>query len=235
MLQDITEGIWAAEHDLYLPGGVCFRGRMTAVRLADGGVLLHSPIPVDDALAAQIAQIGPVTQLVGPNLFHHTHLSAAQQRWPEARLWGAPGLAQKRKDLRFAGAVDSADAPWKAELRPIVLQGCPMVNETVYLHEASGTLVCADLVFHIHQWPNFATSMVLWMTGTRDRLAMSRSWRLFARDRSAFATSMRQVLALPFDRLVMAHGEVVEGKGHAELERAAAWITGARPALLPAH
>jgi type IV secretory pathway TrbD component len=181
MLQPIADGLWGAEHDLFLPGGVCFRGRMTVVRLDDGGLLLHSPVPVDDALAAEIDALGTVAHLVGPNLFHHLHLRGAAARWPDARLWGAPGLPEKRGNLRFSGTVDAPDLPWRAALRPTVLQGCPRLNETVFLHAASGTLLCTDLVFHIQRWPNFATSLVLWMTGTRGRLAMSRSWRPWRR------------------------------------------------------
>jgi len=40
-LTPIAENLWGAEHDLFLPGGVHLRGRMSVVRLASGGLLLH--------------------------------------------------------------------------------------------------------------------------------------------------------------------------------------------------
>ena len=49
MFEEITPGLWHATHDHTL-GGVQFRTRATLVRLEDGGLWMHSPIPLDDAL-----------------------------------------------------------------------------------------------------------------------------------------------------------------------------------------
>ena len=72
MLQAIGDDIWVVDHDFF-NFGIHFPGRMTVIRLKSGGLWLHSPVPIDDELAAQLAELGPVEHLVGPNLFHHVH------------------------------------------------------------------------------------------------------------------------------------------------------------------
>jgi hypothetical protein len=47
--------------------------------------------------------------------------------------------------------------------------------------------------------------------------------RLLVRDRAALRRSLRRVLAWPFERVVVAHGEVCERGGRQELARAYAW------------
>ena len=62
-----------------LPGRFHVPTRMTALPLQDGGVALVSPIPIDDALAQQVAALGTVRFLIAPNLLHHLHLAAVVQ------------------------------------------------------------------------------------------------------------------------------------------------------------
>jgi hypothetical protein len=55
------------------------------------------------------------------------------------------------------------------------------------------------------------TKVVMGMMGTRGRLAKSRIWRFLIKDRAAHQSSLDAILKADFDRLIMAHGEVVEG------------------------
>ena len=103
MLQPLAPDLWAVPNDVFMPGGVHFPGRMVVIRLrggdADGGLVLVSPVPVDEPLAAALAGLGPVRFIVAPNRFHHLFLVDAARRFPDARVLVAPGLAQKKPDL----------------------------------------------------------------------------------------------------------------------------------------
>ena len=79
MLESVGEGVWTAAAPLALAGAE-FGTRMTVVQLADVGVMLISPIEVDDALAAEIDAIGPVRAIVAPNAFHHFYFAAVAKR-----------------------------------------------------------------------------------------------------------------------------------------------------------
>ena len=191
--------------------------RMVVVRLPDGSLALVSPIPMDDALAAEVAALGPVRALVGPNLLHHLSLGPARERFPGATLLGAPGLAAKRPDLRIDGELIAA--PWGDALSAHLVAGAPGINEVVLHHAASGTLITADLVFNIVTPANLWSAALLAIVGTRGRLAKSREWWRLVKDKAAFNQSLDHILALPFDRVTMAHGEVVEANGSAEMAR----------------
>ncbi len=50
--------------------------------------------------------------------------------------------------------------------------------------------------------------------------------RLLVRDRDAFRRSLAKILAWPIERIVLAHGAVVESGGRAALAAAYAWVLG---------
>ena len=211
MLTHVADNLWFEEFDLMVPGGVHFRGRMTVLRLPDGTLWLHSPIPIDDALAAELAALGEVAHIVAPNRLHHLHLPAAIARYPSARVYAAPGLERKRKDIRFDEVLgERPPASWGGAIEQVWIAGNRWISEVVFLHARSRTLIVTDLVFNIHEAKTWITPWVLRSTGAWQRLAQSRLWWFTTTDRAAAAESMGRVLAWDFDRLLMAHGEPVE-------------------------
>ena len=131
-LTAVAPDLWSHVHRHRLPGGAVLLGRMNIVRLGDGVLWVHSPTPVDDALAAEIAALGPVAYLVAPNCYHHLHVTPFLTRFPGAKVYGAPGLAQKRPDLPLAGTLDDGAAvPWAGVLDQIALGGAPKLGEVI--------------------------------------------------------------------------------------------------------
>jgi hypothetical protein len=206
----LGEGLFTAEDRLRLPGGVLLPIRTTVVRLSDGGVLVHSPTSPRAELVEAVAALGPVRALVAPNLLHHLWVGAWQERFPEAKLWAAPGVARKRRELRVAETLGEATPPWADVFAPLPLAGCPTLAEHVFFHATSRTLVCSDLLFNIRTPETWATSLVLRLAGTRGRLAMSRAWWRYAQDRVALWASLERALAWDFARVLVGHGEVFE-------------------------
>ena len=84
--------IFTAEHR-YL--GLEFGCRMTAIRLKNGDVILHSPIALDGDAQARINEFGTVRHIIAPSLFHFTYLEACIKAFPEAQVYGAKGLKKK--------------------------------------------------------------------------------------------------------------------------------------------
>jgi hypothetical protein len=205
--------------------------RSTILTLSTGELAILSPVPFDDGVAARIDALGRVAQLIAPSLLHHLHLGTAAARWPNARVYGVPGLPEKRPDLRFDTILEGS-VELDAELLSVPVDGVPSIREQVFLHRSSRTLVVTDLAFHVHESRGFFTPFVLWMMGApRGTLGQSRAWRFSAKDRAAFGASLRAVLALDFDRLVLSHGEVIETGAKARLEQAMAANLGAPKAL----
>lgn len=220
MLHAQGENLWTADHELRLPMGVPFPTRMTVVRLTDGCLALISPIPIDDELAGEIAALGPVSHLIAPNLLHHLHLRAAKKRYPEARLVGPPGLVTKEPGMTFAPPAVDEEAPFRDVLASQTIEGAPRVSETVWLHVPSRSLVVTELVFNIEAPASWKTALLTWTTGTRGRLAQSRIWNLLLEDRSAASASCRRIFDWDFDRLIVAHGNVIASGAKARLAAA---------------
>ena len=62
---------------------------MTVWRLPGRRLALHSPVPIDDATAAELAGLGEVTDVIAPNRLHTTWFAATTARYPGARAWAS--------------------------------------------------------------------------------------------------------------------------------------------------
>ena len=226
MFNEIDEGLWHDTHDLTLPGGVQFKTRSTLVRLQDGGLWMHSPIPIDDARADAIAGLGEVRHLVAPNGFHDSFSGAAKSRYPDATLWASPALRRPKSLVPADAWLDEAPPPWAEELRPHAIAGAPKGGEYVFLHAKSKSLIVTDLMFQIRYPVNLRTKAVLWMAGAHGgRLAQSRLWRTLVKDRAAAAHSIESMLEWDFERVILGHGDFVEGSDARQRTRdALSWM-----------
>lgn len=229
-MRNLAPGLWTFDAPLRFLGlelGV----RMTVVRLADGTLLLHSPIRATDDVLASVRALGPVSTIVAPNRFHHLFVGEWQREFPEAALYVAPGIEVKRRDLSVTGLLD--DAPIRrleGTLDQRVLRGIPATNEVLFFHRESGTLLASDLAFNIDGSSPALTRGFFRMGGCFGRLTPTPLERVLVRDRAAFSESLRAALAWPFERVVVAHGAVAETGGRESLEHGYAWVLGSRAA-----
>jgi hypothetical protein len=229
MLEALGPDLWTAQDTLHLPAGVRLPVRMTAMRLPKGGLVVHSPLPLTDDLLKSVARIDAVEYVIAPSNLHHRFAGQWLHRFAGARLYGSPGLPRKRKDLSFAGQLaptgsEGPPAPWAAVLDQQLIAGAPKLNEVAFFHRSTGTLLVSDLLFNVTQPANFLTGIVLTMMGTKGRLAMSRAWRGYTKDRAALKASLERILAWPFTRILVGHGEVFEDADAVGKARAAlAW------------
>lgn len=209
MLEKQAENLWICDTEQPLGMGLRLPARMTVLRLPDGTLALVSPIPISDSLSAELAALGPVSTVIAPNAFHHLHVPAAARRYPEARLLAAPGVASKQPSLQFEPLAPETIPALRDVLAARLIEGAPKMSEVALFHAPSRTLLVADLVFNIVSPPNFATGLLLACTGTKGKLAQSRALSWLIRDRAATQSSTAALFTWPFERVVMAHGEVL--------------------------
>lgn len=228
-LRQLAPGLWTLAAPLRAVG-VQMGRHMTVVRLTDGGLWVHSPAPLNDALRHQLDALGPLRHVVAPsNLHGHRFMEQYAAAYPGAALWAAPGLARRRRDLDFAGVLESGvDTQWGDELAACPFQGHRWINEIEFLHAPSRTLISADLCFHIGPaWPLLTR---LFAGGPRRRgdLGPTPFFRAGIRDRAAAAQSIARLLEWDFDRILVGHGDDIETGGHEAFRRAFAWLAGGR-------
>jgi hypothetical protein len=222
-LRQLHPDLWVADSPLRF-FGVEVGARMTVVRLPDGKLWLHSPIAAEPEVVAEVVALGEVAYLVAPNKFHHLFVSAWQRAYPDAALYVAPGLDAKRSDLSFE-AVLTNDAPegWADILDQVAVGGVPLANEVVFFHRPSSTLILCDLAFNIGQSAPPLTRLAFKAGGSFGSLAPTHLERLMVRNQESFRAGLKQVLAWPFERVVVAHGDVCETGGREELTRGYSW------------
>ncbi|MEO0326259.1 MAG: hypothetical protein AAF447_25145 [Myxococcota bacterium] len=191
--------------------------RMTVLDVGDG-LLVHSPIPMEDAA---VKALGPVRWLLAPNLFHHLHVGP----WIERGLqsFAPAGLEEKRKDLSFTRLVDAPMEPLGPDLGFFPMKSFPPTKEVVLHHRPSRTLVTSDLVFNFTQEATWGTRLAMRMAGAYPGCRASLLERL-AIKRSLAREEIGTLLALDFDRLVLAHGAVIETGGKDALRAAYRWL-----------
>ncbi len=224
MLNAIAPDLWTTDTALRFVG-LEVGTRMTVLRLGDGSLLLHSPIRATPELVREVEALGPVSTLVAPNKFHHLFIGEWKQRFPDASLFVAPGLEEKRDDLAITAVLGDAPEPaWKDTLEQVVLRGVPALAEVVFFHPASATLLATDLAFNIGPHQPVLTRFAFRVLGSYGTLTPSLAERLFVRDRAAFRASVEQVLEWPFERAIVAHGDVCEHGAKEQLRRGYAWL-----------
>jgi hypothetical protein len=223
MLTSIDDGLWTADAPLRF-FGLHLGTRMTVVKLRDGGLLLHSPVAMTDALRAEVDALGPVRHIVCPNLFHHLFAGPWVGAYPGALLHGPPGLAKKRPDLPAPRPLSAALHPdWEGSLVPVAIDGC-LLRETLLVHPRSGTLVSSDLVENFETSDHLPTRIYLKLGGVHGKIGWSRLLRVLYRDHKAARASIERLLTHDFDRIVVGHGRVVERGGKDALRAAFTWL-----------
>jgi hypothetical protein len=203
------------ESELKLLPGIILPLRSMLVSVGDTDILI-SPIGTADEGAA----LGPNLFLVAPSLLHHIHMKTVIERHRPVERWGPPGFAAKYPELGAIRELGVDPWPHRDVLEVAVIEGAPKRNEVVFFHRASRTLYTADLIFNILEPKGFLTPLTFRMLGIHKRLATMNLWRRWVKDRAAFQRSIDRVLGWDFDRIAMAHGEIVTSGGPEQLERA---------------
>jgi hypothetical protein len=222
-LQAFADHVWIASipHSFI---GLHIGTRMTVIRLASGKLLLHSPIPLPPALRAEIDALGPVAHIVCPNLFHHVYAAEAVAAYPQALLHGPKSLQRRRRDLHFGGTLGEVPHPdWQGELELLTIRGS-LLNETVFYHLASRTLIACDLVENFHQSPHWLTRNYLRLGGILGRVGWHPLLRLVYLNRKRARASVDRLLAWPFERLILAHGEPITVNAREAVRQGMAWL-----------
>jgi len=226
VLRPFAEQIWEAEYQLRTLGMV-FPTRMTVIRLPGDRLFVHSPVPLSESLKARLNALGRVSCVVAPNTFHHL-FAADYAAWADARLFIAPGLERKRPDLAcYAVLGERPPADWAGQIDQVRLAGTVLLNEVVFFHRASRTLIVTDLATNLRHAGSLPARLYFRLTGTYGRLGQNRLIRWLVRDRRAARRAVQDMLQWDIQGLLMAHGDpLTEGGGQA-LRRVFGWLLGA--------
>lgn len=223
-LSPVADGLWIAEHEMALMG-IPFRTRMTVVKLADGDLVLHSPIPPNHGLTAALGALGMPNWRIAPNLHHHLFQTPWQELIATSRLLAPKGMEKKRPDLRIDGTLpDDVPPEFAGVLQAFPILGNGAMKETVFLHLPSRSLIVTDLAMMADGDAHFLLRLFARVSGFYGKLGVNWGLRKYYKDRAAARASLDAVLALDFDRIVPGHGPIIENGGKDALAAAFAWL-----------
>lgn len=218
----VPDTLWHAQQPLRF-GPISLTTRMTVVRLGDGSLWVHSPVSPTPRLVDALNSIGEVRFVVAPNKSHHLFFLPFLEAFPAAQGFRAPGLEAKRPEFgRFP--VIPLEGPWAADLRCTFIEGLPILNETVWFHDETGTLILTDLLFCFGRDNRGIAAFVAKILGVYGTLAMSRTMKLATKDKSALARAVAPLLKLPVKRVIVAHDQIIDDQAPAKLQAAFAWL-----------
>lgn len=231
MLRAIDRNIWISEQPLKY-WGFEVGTRMTILRLINGELIVISPIKVDETTIHQINDIGDVTFIVAPNLYHHLFVSDFKSIYPKAKIWAAPGLESKRQDLPIDKILNNGVVGNSNEVEFLLFEGFKVpdlggaspLNEIVFFHRESQTLILTDIAYHFDETFSLKTRLVTKLIRGYRKLEPSVLEKLATREKDQVKQSIQQVLCWDFKRVIMAHGSIVENEGKQKLKAGYEWF-----------
>lgn len=230
MLEQVHEALWIAEGEIVSFFGIAYPTRCVIARLENGDLWVWSPTKLTPGLRAEVDGLGPVRHLVSPNKLHHLYLQEWKSAYPDAALWGPQSVIKKRRDLPFREALEDSPPPeWLPDIDQAWFRGSFAMDEIVFLHRPSATVIVADLIQtfsdhflreHWGVWRFLARLDGL----TQDQACAPREWRMSFINRAPARRARDKVLSWNCHRVIVAHGVWTRANGNAFLAKSFRWL-----------
>jgi hypothetical protein len=144
-------------------------------------LFVHSPVRLDAQLKKAVDELGVVTHIVSPNYEHVSFAAGWAEAYPDARMWGCPGLAEREPAIKFTDELPFGVRPpsfpsmsggsqhklplpitgmWNTDDKIQALHfdcelnpltGKPFFNEVVFYHAPSKSLMMTDTYWNYPQ------------------------------------------------------------------------------------
>lgn len=230
-LEEIGDSIWLAEGEIVSFYGFPYPTRSVIVRLDTGDLWIWSPIKAATGLLEEVTRLGEVAHLVSPNKIHHLYLQDWKGLFPNAQLWGLQSTIDKRWSLKFREPLsDTPPKEWQSDLDQTWFRGSPFLDEVVFFHRPSRTVIVADLIenfshsFLRKHWSWWQRPLAKLDGITVDKAHAPLEWRLSFINRRLARKARHKILGWNSERVIMAHGEWQRSGGHAFLEKSFSWL-----------
>ncbi|MDZ4870932.1 MAG: hypothetical protein CLLPBCKN_000320 [Chroococcidiopsis cubana SAG 39.79] len=235
-LKSVDENIWIVDGPIaYMQAygtNIPFPTRMTVIRLANGNLFIHSPTHLTDSLKTEIDALGIVRHLISPNKIHYASIGRWGQVYPQAIKWASPGVRERSKKMGFNITFDreldsEPDPAWANEIDQAIVRGSRFMEEVVFFHKLSKTIILADLIENFEkQKASKFFAFVARLAGSLDpdgKAPLDLRFTFWGRKKQALA-AVDKMLAWEPNKVIFAHGRWYQENGKEELKRAFRWL-----------
>ncbi len=209
----VGDQIWLKEYPIHY-AGCDFSARMSVIRINDSQLMLHSPCEIDVPTKQAISALGEVACIVAPGSYHYFHVTSAQAAFPQATTYLCPGIERKRPDIDFDWFLaDQSPPAWADTIDQVLVRGNKYIWEVAFFHKPSRTLVLTDLIENItDDTPDTNWVLKLWWKAVFhmwNNPKPAPEYQMGWKDKVAARKSLRRILDWDFERIVIAHGDLI--------------------------
>lgn len=179
--QHLNPGVYTADRPFYW-NNIDVGCRCTVLELPSSStdqkpdLWVHSPVGLDGPLRDALDVLGTVKYVVPPNYEHVKFAAEWATAYPNAQMWGCPGLSERLPNVPWMGelpqgcrpsgwtgaipegthVLKDGDLPWDTNvIQPLHIDfevnpftGRPFFNEVVYYHTPSKALLVTDFYWN---------------------------------------------------------------------------------------
>ena len=222
-MQRLHNALWIHDDDGMLTG-LRLRRRATVVQLAGGGLWVHSPTPLTPEFQSELVEIDDVAFLVAPNNGHCSWIDDWANAYPRAEIHVADGVPAKLRGLRVDRLLSPAVEPrWASDLEQSTMIGAPLFDESIFLHRASRSLIVSDLIQNHKRSDQRGIGKLIARFASEPQgykglcLAHQLKRAGTIENRESFTKFLDKIDGWNFDRIIVAHGDLVEDRAREAL------------------
>jgi len=221
-IEKIESNLWRVQAPF---PGAPFSRLMILVRLADGRLVIHNGIALDESEMKEIEAWGQPAFLIVPNGGHRMDAKVWRDRYRSLRVFAPPGA--KAKVGEVVKVDDTACDFGDANVRWDVLDGTKEREAVLSVKAGSGaTLVFNDVIMNMKTLPGFGGFMMglFGFTSPAPKVAFPARMALVADKKALRAHLERLATTQGLSRIEVAHGAPVVEQPAEALRAAAAGL-----------
>ena len=219
-----------ADNLLWVRGAIPYmslKRTMLVIRLADGQLVIHNGIALDEAGMAEIERFGTPAILLVPNGGHRLDAPAYKKRYPALRVLAPKGSRAKVEEvLPVDGTYD--DFPASDAVRAETLHGVGEAEGVLIVHSNDGvSVVLNDCLFNMDRKRDPLGFLFTTVFGSAPGPRVSRLAKMILiKDKQALRADFERLAELPnLTRVFVAHEKVASGpEARAALLEAATYL-----------
>lgn len=220
----LAENLWWVQGSL---PNMSLKRTMVVVRLADGRLVIHSAIALQEQAMKELEAWGTPAFLIVPNAYHRLDAPAYKQRYPGLTVLTPPaGRAKVEEVIAVDGGYDAF--PSTDEVRLELLHGVGDAEGAMIVRSSDGvTVVLNDAMFNMDRKRDPLGFFFTTLLGSAPGPRVSRLAKLaFIKDKAALRRDFERYADRPgLTRVIVAHEKVASGPdARAALLKAASYL-----------